>query len=95
MKKKRATGANQFSMHFARTEMSLSPWRRCDEVKEREKRNVTIENCMVTNRNWKVARGFKRAYLIVLVPPRFSHRIKIRVLVSSDIKELNRMETRG
>lgn len=64
------------------------------DKKEREK-TVTIENCMVANRNWKVARGFKRAYLIVLVSPRFSYRIKIRALVSSDIKELNCMETRG
>jgi len=63
--------------------------------KREKKKNVTIENCMVTNRNWKVAREFKRAYLIVLVSPRFSYRIKIRALVSSDIKELNRMETRG
>jgi len=37
-KKKRVTRANQFSMHFARTEM-FSPSKRCDgDKKERKKK---------------------------------------------------------
>lgn len=66
-------------------------WGKEERKKKRDDRKLHGNEQKLESR----ARGFKRAYLIVLVSPRFSCRIKIRALVSSDIKELNRMETRG